>query len=75
MKSLDFCYWLQGFFEISKDSELKNIDENQVKTIQKHLCLVFGKETTLPNNNVAKPYNENGTCGISQPIQNKISTY
>lgn len=67
MKSLDFCYWLQGFFEISKDSELKNLDENQVKTIKDHLGLVFGKETTLPNNNEAKPYNVNGTCGLSQP--------
>ena len=67
MKSLDFCYWLQGFFEISKDSELKNLDENQVKTIQEHLQLVLKKETSIPNNNDEKPYNLNGTCGYSQP--------
>jgi len=63
MNSLDFCYWLQGFFELSKKSELKELDENQVQTIKYHLKLVFNKET--PNNEGLY-----GTCGISEPNSN-----
>jgi len=38
MTSVNFVYWLQGFFEISKSEKL---DENQVKMIKNHLNLVF----------------------------------
>lgn len=41
MKSRDFCYWLQGFFEISRKDTL---DKEQVAVIQKHLGLVFKHE-------------------------------
>lgn len=41
MKSRDFCYWLQGFFEISGSDELKL---SQVEKIRKHLALVFAHE-------------------------------
>lgn len=41
MTSRDFCYWLQGFFEISKTSELQS---EQVDMIQRHLNLVFKHE-------------------------------
>lgn len=41
MTSRDFCYWLQGFFEISKAKEL---DTEEVSTIKKHLDLVFKHE-------------------------------
>jgi hypothetical protein len=45
MTSRDFCYWLQGFFEI-KDADRLGISmtDNQVKMIQKHLNLVFKHE-------------------------------
>lgn len=66
MNSLDFCYWLQGFFEISKDSELKNLDENQVKTIKDHLQLVFKQETSH-HEDISDTQGMYGTCGISQP--------
>lgn len=38
MKSRDFCYWLQGFFELSEDS---TINEKQMLEIKKHLSMVF----------------------------------
>lgn len=38
MTSRDFCFWLQGFFEISKDNFL---DEEQTNIVKKHLAMVF----------------------------------
>ncbi len=38
MKTRDFCYWLQGYFEISKNKEL---NEEELKIIKNHLNLVF----------------------------------
>lgn len=47
MKAVEFCYWLQGFFEIT-DGHGVNRDEplsiNQIKTIRNHLALVFKHE-------------------------------
>jgi hypothetical protein len=45
MKSRDFCYWLQGYFEIHGQTwEAPTLDTKQVETIQKHLALVFKHE-------------------------------
>ena len=41
MKSTEFCYWLQGLFELS---DVKNLDEKQTSLIKKHLDLVFFHE-------------------------------
>lgn len=41
MKSRDFCYWLQGFFELSSD---KSLDYDQIAAIRNHLNLVFKHE-------------------------------
>jgi len=41
MTSRDFCYWLQGYFEIS---EPKEINKEQTEMIKKHLALVFKHE-------------------------------
>jgi hypothetical protein len=38
-----FCYWLQGYFELSGSTVLS---EQQVKAIKEHLNLVFNKVTT-----------------------------
>lgn len=43
MTSKDFCYWLQGYFEITTHAK-KNLTAEQVKMIQKHLNLVFKHE-------------------------------
>jgi hypothetical protein len=42
MNETQFCCWLQGFFELSGESELTPL---QVEIIKDHLSLVFKKET------------------------------
>ncbi len=39
MKSTEFAYWLQGFFELSEPN--KALTPEQVKVIKNHLKLVF----------------------------------
>lgn len=41
MTSRDFCFWLQGYFEISGASEM-NVDE--IREVRKHLAMVFKHE-------------------------------
>ena len=41
MTSREFCYWLQGLFELDSP---KNINEKQTELIKKHLNLVFKHE-------------------------------
>ena len=42
MTSDQYCFWLQGFFEISGQNELT---PQQVQIIKDHLTLVFNKVT------------------------------
>lgn len=39
MTSREFCYWLQGFFELGHPQGALNSD--QVKMVKDHLALVF----------------------------------
>ncbi len=41
MKSRDFAFWLQGFFEVSGAAELT---APQTEMVKKHLALVFQHE-------------------------------
>ena len=41
MESRDFCYWLQGLFELAEPSTL---NERQVQIIRNHLSMVFYHE-------------------------------
>ena len=41
MQSRDFCFWLQGFFELNKPF---TVNEEQTTLIKKHLALVFKHE-------------------------------
>lgn len=43
MKSVEFCYWLQGYFEIL-DDKTPALTPTQVGIIQKHLNMVFVHE-------------------------------
>lgn len=38
MKSVEFCYWLQGMFELSKPETLT---AEQTDLIKRHLAMVF----------------------------------
>lgn len=44
MTSRDFCYWLQGFFEINGIQNANVLYPQQVNIIQNHLNLVFKHE-------------------------------
>lgn len=44
MNATDFCYWLQGFFELASQSgsrEPITLSRKQVEVIRRHLNLVF----------------------------------
>ena len=47
MKAHEFCYWLQGFFEISESKS--GISEKQEQIIKRHLSLVFSHELDKQN--------------------------
>jgi hypothetical protein len=42
MKSRDFCYWLQGFFELTECPH--GLSTDRTETIKRHLALVFEHE-------------------------------
>lgn len=50
MKASQFCYWLQGYFELvsvdldEHDEKYLEMSRKQVECIQKHLALVFKHE-------------------------------
>ncbi len=45
MTSRDFCYWLQGYFEISDvEGNEAGLTEQQEAIIKKHLAMVFAHE-------------------------------
>lgn len=48
MKSRDFCYWLQGYFEIGQFDEA-TLSLSQVKVIRNHLAMVFKHEIDPSN--------------------------
>jgi hypothetical protein len=43
MQSRDFCYWLQGYFEIN-GAHADTLSSVQIETIKRHLNLVFVHE-------------------------------
>lgn len=53
MKSRDFCYWLQGYFELSSKDGLT---KEQVDIIRAHLAMVFIHEIdpSFPQNQQAQ---------------------
>ncbi len=47
MTSRDFCYWLQGLFELSdcdKDKTLSSLSMEQTQCVRRHLKMVFAHE-------------------------------
>ena len=57
MQSRDFCYWLQGLFELA---DPENLTPAQVKTIKNHLAMVFHHEIdpSFGNEKVQKELND-----------------
>lgn len=46
MTTRDFCYWLQGMFELTG---VTSLDPRQVQTIRNHLDLVFVHDIDTPD--------------------------
>jgi len=44
MTSRDFCFWLQGYFEVHGIELDADLSAEQCKCVQKHLALVFKHE-------------------------------
>ncbi len=68
MQSRDFCYWLQGFFELTPDGELTS---QQTAIIKKHLAMVFKHEIdpSFPAEQQAELNQIHGTGFDSKPVQ------
>ncbi len=56
MNTQDFCYWLQGYFELSGTDE--GLPKEQVEVIKEHLQLVFKKQTVQTVNETMKSVSE-----------------
>lgn len=43
MKASEFCYWLQGYFEITDagDRDVSGLTNDQLTCVRRHLSLVF----------------------------------
>lgn len=66
MTSRDFCYWLQGFFELRNASEGSALTTDQTKMVQSHLNMVFVHEIDpsmgdLDHQEELNEIHENGT--------------
>ena len=50
MKAESFCYWLQGYFELT-DSEkgFGGLTSDQAKMVKRHLALVFKHDIDSPD--------------------------
>lgn len=44
MNSRDFCFWLQGWFEVQFGNSAASMDASQAEIVRKHLALVFKHE-------------------------------
>jgi hypothetical protein len=40
MKAVEFCYWLQGYFELSEEGEPRALTSKQIACVKAHLALV-----------------------------------
>jgi peptide methionine sulfoxide reductase MsrA len=62
MKSMEFCYWLQGLFELEEPTSL---NQKQTELIRSHLEMVFAYDKTPSNYCVFL----NGFFKISKPTE------
>lgn len=67
MSAQEFCYWLQGFFEVT---DATHVNEKQAAIIKEHLALVFKKVTgpVAAKSLLDQTYQEaaaKGICGTS----------
>lgn len=76
MNEKEFCYWLQGFFEMT---DATSLTDEQVEMIKRHLALVFTNVTSdqseySPNITIPYPQWPNGTeviCGTTSGVSTR----
>lgn len=63
MKATEFCYWLQGMFELA---EPETLDANQVDLIKRHLAMAFLHDIDKQAGKDSKPLAQihNGDNGL-----------
>ena len=61
IESINFVYWLQGFFELRKPGP---ISREQADIIEEHLSLVLDKKTTNTMVGPRPPLTWNGKYGL-----------
>lgn len=71
MTSRDFCYWLQGYFEMDQGKTI-TLGEGQIQMIKKHLQMVFAHEIDkqYPNQEALSKIH---SVGISMPHDPNIT--
>lgn len=65
MQARDFCYWLQGHFELSGENIALN--DSQIAVIKEHLQLVFHKETLKETTHISIPQSKPPVQGSLYP--------
>ena len=86
MHSKDFCFWLQGFFEITSNAKLPTLDDYQIKVIKQHLDLVFKHDPAINKkeceheaipviSHPVGPYVIKGYPGTGGAIEQRIMDY
>lgn len=76
MNSRDFCYWLQGFFEVAsmtheeRKPEVTGLSAAQVSMIRNHLNLVFAHEIDPAMGD--KPHQDKLNSIHGQPLPNGL---
>lgn len=66
MKTRDFCYWLQGFFELTEDQ--KGTTEKQTQKIKNHLNMVFVHDITPEGELKVTPSGIRMTGGVEMHV-------
>ncbi len=68
MNSIDFCFWLQGYFELNGQAK---VSDEQAEIIKNHLNLVFLHEIDplREKQTTAKPNDLNAVHSGNDPLQ------
>lgn len=78
MTSRDFCYWLQGFFEVAADAvDPLELNARQVKMIRNHLNLVFVHEIdpSMPDPTGVKQAVHDGNVATKDELEKLKEAY
>lgn len=55
MTTRDFCFWLQGYYELTKISNLEKDAQPFHEMVQQHLSLVFKHDPSMTQDTLPSP--------------------